>query len=64
MCPLMVLKIKQILEIVYIVSEVSKGEFLGVKQSAQDIVNRPQQLFHACGLRDEWKMKLLSVCTD
>lgn len=60
-------------EIVYIVSVGSKGEFssdslgfinLGVKRTAQDITDGLEQLFHACGLGDEWKTKLVSVCTD
>lgn len=37
---------------------------LGVNRMAQDIVNGLVQLFHACGLGDEWKTKLVSVCTD
>ena len=60
-------------EIVYIVSVSSKGEYssdflglinLGAQRSAQDIVDGLVQLFHACGLTDEWKTKLVSVCTD
>lgn len=33
-------------------------------RTAQDIVNGLVQLFHACGLEDERKMKLVSMCTD
>ncbi|KAM3867758.1 piwi-like protein 1 [Diretmus argenteus] len=60
-------------EIVYIVSVSSNGEFssdflglihLGVKRSAQDIVDGLVQLFQECGLAEEWQTKLVSVCTD
>ncbi|KAL7382895.1 hypothetical protein ABVT39_001057 [Epinephelus coioides] len=59
-------------EIVYIVSVSSKGEYssdflglinLGANRTAQDIVDRLVQLFHACGL-GEWKTKFVSVCSD
>lgn len=64
-------KIEQ--EIVYIVSVSSDGEYsldflglinLGAQRTAQDIVDGLVQLFHDCGLADEWRTKLVSVCTD
>ncbi len=60
-------------EIVYIVSVSSNGKFtsdfiglisLGVNRMAQDITDGLVQLFHACGLEEEWKTKLVSVCTN